>query len=63
MRQDLTDSVNLWGAFCVTLTRESRKRLPLTGRFLAAAWDADELVNWIEEIEGKDLLMGKLAVH
>ena len=60
---DLTDSVDLCGGYCVWLTAQAEKKLWLTGRFIAATWDADQLVERKEEIEEKDLLKAKMAIH
>jgi hypothetical protein len=51
---DLTDHVDLCGAFCVWLTRE--RRAWLSGRLLCATWDVDELVEKRDRVEEQDLL-------
>lgn len=52
----LVDSLDLCGAFCVWLTKEKRGRQWLSGRFLSAKWDVDELLAKRSEIVEKDLL-------
>lgn len=51
---DLTDDVNLCGAFCVWLSQE--RRMWLNGRLLSAKWDVDELMAEKERVVEGDLL-------
>jgi hypothetical protein len=60
MLLDLTDDVELCGAFCVWLSCE--KRMWLNGRLLSAKWDVDELLEKKDSIEGKDLLKFRLRI-
>ena len=55
---DLVDDVGLCGAFCVWLTKDRRERSMqwLSGRFVSANWDVDELLAKKTEIMEKDLL-------
>ncbi|KAF2432453.1 NAD(P)-binding protein [Tothia fuscella] len=55
----LVDDVGLAGGFCVWLTKEKREWL--SGRYLDAKWDVDELVRRKDEIVGKDLLKLRMA--
>ncbi|KAF2417529.1 NAD(P)-binding protein, partial [Tothia fuscella] len=50
----LIDDVGLGGAFCVWLTKEKREWL--SGRWLDARWDVDELEKRKQDIVEKDLL-------
>jgi hypothetical protein len=56
----LIDSVDLAGGFLVWLTKE--KRPWLSGRYVDARWDTDELIKKKEEILEKDLLKVKIAL-
>lgn len=58
----LIDSPELCGAFCVWLTKDKTKYSWLSGRFVAATWDVEELEGRKEEIIEKDLLKLRLAV-
>jgi len=52
----LTDDVKLCGGFLTWLTREKREWL--SGRYLSAAWDVDELTAMrVEIVEGDKLVM------
>lgn len=53
-RIDLTDDVDLCGAFCVWLSHE--KKMWLNGRLISATWDADELSEKRSMIVTEDLL-------
>lgn len=55
----LIDSPELGGAMCVWLTKERRDWL--SGRFLDARWDVDELEAKRDEIVSKDLLKFRMA--
>ena len=59
---DLTDEPGLCGAFCVWLTKDTMEKRWLSGRFLSAKWDVEELVGRREEIVEKDLLKMKMVV-
>ena len=58
---DLTDSVDLCGAFCVWLTKDVEKTAWLSGRFLSADWDVDELMGKKEEILNRNLLRAEMT--
>ncbi|KAI4265836.1 MAG: hypothetical protein L6R35_007023 [Caloplaca aegaea] len=58
----LTDSVDLCGAFCVWLTRDSSSMAWLSGRYLSAKWDVDELLGRKEAIVKGDLLKARMTV-
>ncbi|KAI4135098.1 MAG: hypothetical protein LQ341_005930, partial [Variospora aurantia] len=58
----LTDSVDLCGAFCVWLTRDSSSMAWLSGRYLSAKWDVDELLERKEAIVKGDLLKARMTV-
>ena len=53
---DLTDSVDLCGAYCVWLTKDVNATSWLSGRFISAIWDAEQLVEKKGEVLEKDLL-------
>lgn len=53
---DLTDSVDLCGAYCVWLTKDVNATSWLSGRFISAIWDVEQLVEKKSEILEKDLL-------
>lgn len=59
---DLTDGVELCGAICVWLTKDAREKLWLSGRFISATWDTEELTARRDEILGKDLLKARIAM-
>lgn len=61
-RKYLTDSVELCGAFCVWLTKDAREKLWLSGRFVSATWDTEELTARKDEILEKDLLKARIAM-
>ncbi|KAK1073202.1 hypothetical protein LTR74_001911 [Friedmanniomyces endolithicus] len=56
----LTDDVKLCGGFLTWLTREKREWL--SGRYLSAAWDVDELTAMKEEIVEGDKLVMRMVV-
>ena len=56
METDLVDSVDLCGAFCVWLSKQTTELLWLNGRFIVANWDVEELVAKKDTILEKDLL-------
>jgi len=56
----LIDDVGLCGGFCVWHTKE--KRDWLSGRYLDARWDIEELLRNKEEVVSKDLLKFRLAL-
>ncbi|KAI4090583.1 MAG: hypothetical protein LQ344_004630 [Seirophora lacunosa] len=60
--QFLVDSVDLCGAFCVWLTRDSRSMAWLSGRYLNAKWDVDELLEKKEDIIKGDLLKASMKI-
>ena len=59
---DLTDDPGLCGAFCVWLTKASKEMFWLSGRFLNAKWDADELLAMKDAIVEKNLLKSGMVV-
>jgi len=56
----LTDDVALCGAFCVWLSKAKDSNLWLSGRFLSAKWDVEELEAMKESIVAEDLLKAKM---
>jgi hypothetical protein len=56
----LNDDVGLCGGFLTWLTRERRDWL--SGRYLSATWDVDELVGMKEEIVKEDKLVMKMSI-
>ena len=56
----LIDDVSLCGSFLVWLTKETRAWL--SGRYLAANWDVDELVAMKEEIVRDDKLNMRMVL-
>ncbi|KAL8739620.1 MAG: hypothetical protein Q9184_008581, partial [Pyrenodesmia sp. 2 TL-2023] len=58
----LVDSVDLCGAFCVWLTRQSTSTSWLSGRYLSAKWDVDELSEKKDEIVRGDLLKASMKI-
>ena len=61
-RVDLTDDPALCGAFCVWLTKAPKELSWLSGRFLSAKWDADELLGMKEAIVKKNMLKAGMTV-
>ena len=51
---EMTESPDLCGAFCVWLTKQSRDWL--SGRYLCATWDVEELEAKRNDIVERDLL-------
>ncbi|KAL8811655.1 MAG: hypothetical protein Q9200_001625 [Gallowayella weberi] len=58
----LVDSVDLCGAFCVWLTRDSQSMMWLSGRYLSSKWDVDELLEKKAEIIDGDLLKASMKI-
>jgi len=56
------DSVDLCGAFCVWLSKQTTNLHWLTGRFISANWDVDELLAKKDLIIEKDLLKWRIAL-
>lgn len=56
----LNDDPSLCGSFLVWLTKE--RRLWLSGRYLAANWDVDELVEMKDEIVKHDKLKMRMVL-
>ena len=56
----LTDDVGLGGGFYVWLTKERREWL--SGRWLDARWDVEELERRKEDIIAKDLLKFRMLM-
>ena len=57
---ELIDDVELAGGFCVWLTKEKREWL--SGRYLDARWDVEELERRKGDIVSKDLLKFRLTM-
>ena len=57
----LVDDVGLCGAFCVWLSNTREDLQWLSGRFISANWDAEELLAKRAEIVGKDLLKWRIT--
>lgn len=62
MRIDSTDDPALYGAFCVSLTKAPQEMSWLTGRFLSAEWDADELIGMKESIVKKNIFKAGMTI-
>ncbi|KAL8644182.1 MAG: hypothetical protein Q9226_007894 [Calogaya cf. arnoldii] len=60
--QYLTDDAGLCGGFLVWLTMKEKDRLWLSGRFLSATWDVDELLQMKEAIVKSDMLKARMVV-
>ena len=60
--KDITDSVDLCGAFIVWSTKDINDKTWLNSRWLAVTWDVDQLKQRKEEILAKDLLRAKLRL-
>ncbi|KAI0179439.1 hypothetical protein GGR52DRAFT_307125 [Hypoxylon sp. FL1284] len=58
----LIDSPALCGGFCVWLGVDRARRQWMTGRFLCATWDVDELLSREEDIVARDLLKFKMTI-
>lgn len=58
----LVDEPSLCGAFCVWLTKDTKETRWLSGRFLSARWDVEELMGKKEEVIEKDLLKMRMTV-
>lgn len=56
----LTDDQGLCGAVCVWISKE--KRDWISGRYICATWDMDELESKKEEIVKEDKLKWRMAV-
>ena len=56
----LTDDIELCGAVCLWLSKESRPWL--SGRYVSANWDMEELESMNEDIVRDDKLKFKMAV-
>jgi len=57
----LKDSPELCGAWCVWLTKDGSKRNWLSGRWVSANWDADELEAMKDDVVSKDLFKLKMT--
>jgi len=57
----LVDDVGLCGGFCVWLSKERESLGWLTGRFISANWDTDELLAKEAEVVKKDLLKWRIT--
>lgn len=58
----LTDELELGGGLLVLLTKSSKDHLWLSGRFLFATWDADELLKMREAIVKSNMLKARTIV-
>ena len=58
----LTDGVELCGAFCVWLTKDAKEKLWLSGRWVSATWDTEELTAKRDGILEKDLLKARMTM-
>ena len=58
----LTDGVELCGAFCVWLTKDAKDKLWLSGRWVSATWDTEELTTKRNGILEKDLLKARIVL-
>ena len=56
------DGVELCGAFCVWLTKDVKEKLWLSGRWISATWDTEELITRKDDIVKKDLLKARIAL-
>ena len=63
MDVDLVDSVDLCGAFCVWMSKQTRALSWLNGRFVSVKWDVEELLAKKEEVVQNDLLKWKIALR
>ena len=52
--------MDLCGGYCVWLSKEARAMSWLSGRFISATWDAEQLTAKKDEIVEKDLLKFEL---
>ena len=59
---DLTDEPGLCGGFLVWLTESPKETMWLSGRFISATWDVDELITMQEAIVAKDMLKTRMVV-
>ena len=56
MIAELIDSADLCGAYCVWLTKDVMASSWLSGRYISATWDVEQLVTKKNEIVEKDQL-------
>ena len=56
----LKDDLSLPAGFLLWLTKERRPRL--SGRYVCATWDVDELLTKQDDIESRDLLKLRMRV-
>ena len=56
------DGVELCGAFCVWLTKDAREKSWLSGRWVSATWDTEELTTKRDGILEKDLLKARITL-
>ena len=59
---DLNDNPDLCGGFLVWLTNSAAENMWLSGRFLSAAWDVEELGRMKEAIVEKDMFKARMVV-
>ena len=59
---DLTDDAGLCGGFLVWLTKKPADRLWLSGRFLSATWDVEEMLEMQGAIIKSDMLKARMVV-
>ncbi|MCJ1296594.1 hypothetical protein MMC34_008160 [Xylographa carneopallida] len=58
----LTDDIGLCGGFLVWLTSRASDRLWLSGRFISATWDIEELESMKDSIVSADMLKARMVV-
>lgn len=59
---DLTDDVELCGSYCVWLSKNASSLRWLSGRFLNAKWDVEELCKMRHAIEEKEMLKAAMTI-
>lgn len=62
-RIDLADDPGLCGSFCVWLAKAPKEMTWLSGRFLNAKWDADELLVMNDATAQRGLLKSGIVCH
>ena len=60
---DLIDDPALCGAFCVWLAHDIQNKMWLSGRWLNAKWDVDELCAMKEKIVNGGMLKARMVVQ
>ncbi|MCJ1383957.1 hypothetical protein MMC17_007071 [Xylographa soralifera] len=62
-RSNLVDDPALCGAFCVWLAHDIQRKMWLSGRWLNAKWDVDELCAMKEKIVNRGMLKARMVVQ